>query len=79
MKKKVTRRCLHHSFITSSLHLCSALKFCLFFVNALGKEKHLTSICLHEIHCGLERNKDVGMGLWYLGVGIFLFPFFLMP
>ena len=37
---------------------------------------------LHEIHCGLERNKDVGMGLWMslcLGVGIFLFPFFFMP
>ena len=27
------------SFITPSLHLCSALKFRLFVVNALGKEK----------------------------------------
>ena len=30
----------------------------------------------------LKQNKDVGMGLWmglYLGVGIFLFPFFFMP
>ena len=28
-----------NSFITPSLHLCSALKFCLFVVNALGEEK----------------------------------------
>ena len=28
-----------NSFITPSLHLCSALKFRLFVVNALGKEK----------------------------------------
>ena len=35
-----------NSFITPSLHLCSALKFCLFVVNALGKEK--TS--LHRIN-----------------------------
>ena len=28
-----------NSFITPSLHLCSALKFHLFVVNALGKEK----------------------------------------
>ena len=33
---------------------------------------------LYEIHCGLERNKDVGMGSLCLGVGIFLFPFFFM-
>ena len=41
-EKKETRRCLHqdtNSFITPSLHLCSALKFRLFVVNALGKEK----------------------------------------
>ena len=41
-KIKETRRCLHqdtNSFITPSLHLCS--EFCLFVVNALGKEKHL--------------------------------------
>ena len=39
-KRKETRRCLHqdtNSFITPSLHLCS--EFCLFVVNALGKEK----------------------------------------
>ena len=39
---KETRRCLHqdtNSFITPSLNLCSALKFRLFVVNALGKEK----------------------------------------
>ena len=28
-----------NSFITPSLHLCSAFKFRLFVVNALGKEK----------------------------------------
>ena len=39
-ENKETRRCLHqdsNSFITPSLHLCS--EFCLFVVNALGKEK----------------------------------------
>ena len=44
----------------------TSLFCCLFVVNALGKEKSkniLTSNCLHEIHCGRERNKDVGMGL----------------
>ena len=42
MKRKETRRCLHqdtNSFITPSLYLCSVLKFRLFVVNALGKEK----------------------------------------
>ena len=40
----------------------TSLFCCLFVVNALGKEKSkniLTSNCLHEIHCGRERNKDV--------------------
>ena len=48
---------------TPSLHLHSTLKLCLFVVNALGKEKIFTSNWLHEIHCVLERNKDVGMGV----------------
>ena len=50
-----------NSFITPSLHLCS--EFCLFAVNALGKKNIFTLNWLYEIHCGLERNKDVGMGL----------------
>ena len=65
MSKEGMRRCLHqdtNSFITPSLHLCSDI--CLFVVNALGKEKNnFTLNWLYEIHCGLERNKDVGMGL----------------
>ena len=63
MKKKGNKKMLHqdtNSFITPSLHLCS--EFCLFVVNASGKEK-TTLNWLYEIHCGLERNKDVGMGL----------------
>ena len=66
MKKKGNKKMpspRHRSFITPSLHLCSALKCCLFVVNGLGKAKIFTSKWLHEIHCGLERNKDVGMGV----------------
>ena len=65
MKKKGNKKMptpRHDSFITPSLHLCS--EFCLFVVNALGKEKNIFTLnWLYEIHCGLERNKDVGMGL----------------
>ena len=49
MKKKGNKKMptpRTNSFITPSLHLCSALKFRLFVVNALGKEK--TS--LHRIN-----------------------------
>ena len=42
---------------------CTKLKFCWLVVNGLGKEKIFTSNWLHEIHCGLERNKDVRMGV----------------
>ena len=67
MKKKGNKKMtsprhkrIHNPIPTS---LCSALKCCLFVVNASGKEKIFTSNWLHEIHCCLERNKDVGMGL----------------
>ena len=31
-------------------------------MNGLGKEKSTNAKCLHKMCCGLERNKDVGMG-----------------
>ena len=55
-KMPIPRQNIIHNPIPTSL-------FCLMFVmNALGKEnskKHLDI----QIRCGLERNKDVGMGL----------------
>ena len=63
MKKKgdkkipTPRHKLIHNPIPTSL-------FCYKILFALGKEKIFTSnLLVHEIHCGLERNKDVGMGL----------------
>ena len=40
-KQKDAYTKIQNSFITPSLHLCSALKFLLFVMNALGEEKHL--------------------------------------
>ena len=68
MKKKGNKKMptprykLIHNPIPTSLF---CLKFRLFVVNALGKEKtssHRINY-IHEIHYRLERSKDVGMGL----------------
>ena len=64
MKKKGNKKMLHpdtNSFITPSLHLCSTLKFCLFVVNASGKEK--TSSHRIGYMKFIVVLKDVGMGL----------------
>ena len=72
MSQEGTRRCLHQdtkSLITPSLHLCFALKCCLFVcyecIRQSKQHNILTSNCLRNmLCCGLGRNKDVGMGLY---------------